>query len=161
MKTIKQVPEKRQIEDRELMRWLYSKGVMPWELAELRVGSVDEYEKTIHVHPNCIRWSYNFKTREETEVKREREEHISFSGTPFENRLRYGAIYSGYLFTRSFPVRVGDNRCGYSVEEVEEIVGFEPEKLLTNRGKFDNIETTKANIKSWKKEEARTTVKVV
>lgn len=142
------------------MRWLYSRGVMPWELAELRIGSVDESEKTIHVHPNCIRWSYNFKTREETEVKREREELISFAGTPFENRLRYGAIYSGYLFTRSFPVKIGDNRCGYSVEEVEEIVGFKAEKLLTNALKFDNIEVSKENIKMKNGKEAKTKVGV-
>ena len=142
------------------MRWLFSKGVMPWEMAELRIGSVDEFEKTIHVHPKCTGWSYNFKTREETEIKREREELISFAGTPFENRLRYGAIYSGYLFTRSFPARIGDNRCGYSVEEIEDIVGFEAEKLLTNALKFDNIEVSKENIKMKNGKEARTKVDV-
>jgi len=160
MKKIKLVPLKRQREDRELMRWLYSKGVMPWELAELRIGAVDEFEKTIHIHPNVTGWEYNFKTGEGTEIKREREEYISFSGTPFEERLRYGAIYSGFLFTRSFPVKIGDNRCGYSVEEVEEILQIDYEKLLTNRGKFDNIEVTKTNIKNWKKE-ARTKANVV
>lgn len=140
------------------MIWLFSKGVMPWEMATMRIGSVDEFEKTIRVNPNLKGWSYNFGTKRESLDILERERKISFAGTPFEKRLRNGAIYSSLLFTKRFPFNHLDDLCGYSVEEIEEITGVDylkefERKVLTNREQFATIESTKANIKSQDREE--------
>ena len=123
----------------------------------MRIGSVDELDKTIHVHPNLIGWGYNFKTGAEFEEKKGREERISFTGTRFEYRLRNGAIYSKFLFTRNFPDSLSDDLCCYSVEEIENLLEVDYEadfekKLLTKVLEFDRIEVSKANIKSWKEE---------
>lgn len=158
-KTVKLVPLERQREDKEVMRWLLSKGVMPWEIADLRVGSVDESKKLIHVCPNFTKWGYNFRTKAEFEEKQGRERWISFAGLPFEYRLTHGVIYSSLLFTKRFPFSHLDDLCGYSVEEIEAITGVNyleefDRKVLTKELTFDNIEVSKANIKSQKREEA-------
>lgn len=156
-KTVKLVPLERQREDREVMRWLLSEGVMPWEIANLRVGSVDESKKLIHVCPNFTKWGYNFRTKAEFENKQERERWISFAGLPFEYRLAHGVIYSSLLFTKRFPFSHLDDLCGYSIDEIEELTGVDyleefDKRVLTNREQFGNIEVTKANIKSQEQE---------
>lgn len=151
MKKRKLVPLERQREDAELMRWLYSKGVRAWELAEMRVGAVDEFEKKIKVHPE-IRWQLLTKDGEVIEGKGRTPEKISFAGTKFEERLKHGAIYSGFLFTKTFPLKRCDPCCGYSEEEIEKIVAEIDKIVLTKPLTFDRIRVTKANIKSQEQE---------
>lgn len=156
IKTMNLVPLERQREDRELMRWLSEMGVMPWEMASLRIGDVDEDRKIIRVHPDTL--GFFLKDEKTKKFNRERTDEISFAGTRFEYRLTKGAIYSGFLFTRRYPDKRLDPLCGYTVEEIEEIVDKPYDFLLTFNKNFGRIKVSKANIKVKNLRTEKTTV---
>lgn len=133
------------------MRWLYSQGMLPWQIAEMTDGNIDSEKKIIYFYPpwkGYRGWGYDFKGKREEWFERNTDDCVSYQGTPWEEYLSKGLRYSKYVFVWRKPNFLKDHGCVYSVEQIEEIVGLDSyeeslEKLLTKKLEFDTIETTK------------------